>query len=92
VLRSGITGMVRMEQHVDSALLVPIEATVDQQDKIFVYVVGDSDLVKRQAISVSGKSGTNYIIHDGIKAGDRIVTAGIETLAEGTRITRPDAK
>jgi membrane fusion protein (multidrug efflux system) len=92
LLRSGITGMVRMEEHLDSAVLVPISATLDQQDKTFVYLVGDSDIVKRQAITVSGKSGTNYIIREGIRAGDRIVTAGIENLAEGTRITAPGTK
>jgi membrane fusion protein, multidrug efflux system len=87
LLRSGNTGKVRMEEHMDSVLLVPISATMDQQDKIFVYLLGDSNLVKRQSISVMDKAGTNYIVKEGIKPGDKIVTEGMERLTEGTRIT-----
>jgi membrane fusion protein (multidrug efflux system) len=86
-LRSGITGKVRMEEDMDSVLMVPIAATMDQQDKIFVFVLGDSDIVRRQTIIVTGKTDTRYIVKEGIKPGDRIVTAGIESLEEGTRIT-----
>jgi len=89
ILRSGITGKVRMEEFMDSVLMVPISATMDQQDKIFVYVLGDSDIVKRQSIIIQGKADTRYIVKDGIKSGDRIVTAGIENLAEGTKIIPP---
>jgi membrane fusion protein, multidrug efflux system len=87
LLRSGNTGKVRMEEHMDSVLMVPIAATMDQQDKIFVYLLGDSNLVKRQSISIMGKAGTNYIVKEGIKPGDKIVTEGMERLTEGTRIT-----
>ncbi|MBZ5856620.1 efflux RND transporter periplasmic adaptor subunit [Flavihumibacter profundi] len=87
LLRSGNTGKVRMEEHMDSVLLVPISATMDQQDKIFVYLLGDSNLVKRQSISVMDKAGTSYIVKEGIKPGDKIVTEGMERLTEGTRIT-----
>jgi membrane fusion protein, multidrug efflux system len=87
LLRSGNTGRIRMEEHFDSVLLVPISATLDQQDKIFVYLLGDSNMVKKQAIIIAGKAGTKYIVKEGIKSGDKIVTAGIETLADGTRIT-----
>ncbi len=55
LLRSGITGKVRMEEHLDAVLMVPIAATMDQQDKIFVYVLGDSDIVKRQSITSLAK-------------------------------------
>jgi membrane fusion protein (multidrug efflux system) len=91
LLRSGITGKIRMEEFMDSVLMVPISATLDQQDKIFVYVLGDSDIVKRQSIIIQGKADTRYVVKDGIKPGDRIVTAGIENLAEGTKII-PTAK
>jgi len=87
LLRSGNTGKLRMEEHMDSVLLVPISATIDQQDKIFVYLLGDSNLVKRQTITVAGKADTRYIVTEGLKQGDRIVTAGMGTLTEGTKIT-----
>ncbi len=92
LLRSGITGKVRMEEHLDAVLMVPIAATLDQQDKIFVYVLGDSDIVKRQSITILGKVDTRYIVKEGIKPGDRIIIAGIESLAEGTRIIPTSGK
>jgi len=92
MLRSGNTGKIRMEEHMDSVLMVPISATMDQQDKIFVYLLGDSNIVKRQSIIILGKADTRYIVKEGIKSGDRIVTAGIESLAEGTRISPQSGK
>jgi len=66
---------------------------MDQQDKIFVYLLGDSSLVKRQAITVAGKTDTRYIVSHGLKIGDRIVTEGMGTLEEGTKITpQPQSK
>ena len=86
LLRSGNTGKIRMEEHQDSVILVPISATLDQQDKTFVYILGDSNKVKRQSINISGKSGNNYIIDGGVKPGDKIVVQGFETLQEGSAI------
>jgi len=65
------------------ALIVPDSATVDMQDKVFVFAVGDSDKVKKQAITIIGKSGNNYLVKDGVKPGDQIVLSGIDKLQEG---------
>ena len=72
-------------QHKD-ALIVPESATVEMQDKVFVFAVADSNKVKKQAITIIGKSGKNYLVKDGVKAGDQIVLSGIDHLQEGTVI------
>jgi membrane fusion protein (multidrug efflux system) len=90
LLRSGNTGKVRLQQQQTDAILVPQSATIDVQDKIFVYTVGDSNKVAKQPITVAGKSGSNYIVKDGVKAGDRIVFSGLDHLVEGT-IIKPEA-
>jgi membrane fusion protein (multidrug efflux system) len=87
LLRSGNTGKIRLEEFFASAILIPISATTDQQDKIFVFALADSNKVRRQTITVSGKSGNNYIVSDGIKPGDKIVVTGVQTLTDGTVIT-----
>ncbi|MBS1598244.1 MAG: efflux RND transporter periplasmic adaptor subunit [Bacteroidetes bacterium] len=92
LLRSGNTGKIRMEEHQSSVILVPISATIDQQEKTFVYVLGDSNKVKRKAINISGKSGNNYIVKDGVSVGDKIVTEGFETLNEGSAIIPQQSK
>jgi membrane fusion protein (multidrug efflux system) len=86
LLRSGNTGKVRLQQQHNDAIMVPQSATLDVQDKIFVYTVVDSNKVMRQPVTVKGKSGTHYIIKDGVKAGDKIVFSGLDHLVEGTVI------
>ena len=83
LLRSGNTGKVRLSLVHKDALLVPESATVDMQDKVFVFAVGDSSKVKKQAITIVGKSGDNYLVKDGIKVGDQIVLSGVDKLQEG---------
>jgi membrane fusion protein (multidrug efflux system) len=83
LLRSGNTGKVRLSLEHKDALIVPESATVEMQDKVFVFTVGDSSKVKKQAISIVGKNGDNYLVKDGVKVGDQIVLSGIDKLQEG---------
>lgn len=83
LLRSGNTGKIRLSLLHKNALIVPESATVDMQDKVFVFAVGDSDKVKKQAITIVGKTGDNYLVKDGVKPGDQIVLSGIDKLQEG---------
>ncbi len=86
LLRAGNTGKVRLSLQHKDALIVPESATIEMQDKIFVFTLADSNKVKKVPISIVGKSGTNYLVKDGIKAGDKIVLSGIDHLQEGTVI------
>ncbi len=92
LLRSGNTGKVRLSLQHDSAILVPQSATIELQDKVFVYAVAEGNKVKKLPITVIGKSGNNYLIKDGLKAGDRIVFTGLDLLQEGAVITPEKAK
>ena len=90
LLRSGNTGKVRLGIPHANALLVPQEATIEVQDKIFVFTVDKANKVAKAPITVIGKSGTDYLVKDGIKSGDRIVFKGFENLQDGTVIV-PEA-
>ncbi len=83
LLRSGNTGKVRLSMQHNNALIIPQSATVDMQDKVFVFAVADSNKVKRLPLNIIGKSGNNYLVKDGVKAGDQIVLSGIDHLQEG---------
>jgi membrane fusion protein (multidrug efflux system) len=86
LLRSGNTGKIRMESRYQSAILVPQASTSDLQDRIFVFLMADSNKIKKTAITVTGKSGNNYIVTEGVKAGDKIVESGFDRLVDGTVI------
>jgi membrane fusion protein (multidrug efflux system) len=86
ILRTGNTGKVRIPQLYSDALVVPIEATFEVQDKVFVFVVGDSNKVASKPITVSGKTTNYYFVKDGVKAGDKIVFSGVGNLQDGAAI------
>jgi len=85
-LRSGNTGKIRLGLQHDDAILVPQSATIEMQDKVFVFTVSKENKVTKIPITVIGKSGTNYLIKDGVKTGDQIVLSGIDKLQEGQLI------
>jgi membrane fusion protein (multidrug efflux system) len=89
LLRSGNTGKVRLSLQHNNVLIVPESATVELQDKVFVFAVADSNKVKKLPITIIGKSGTNYLIKDGIKAGDQIVLSGFDHLQDG-QVIQPE--
>lgn len=86
LLRSGNTGRIRLSLLHSNMLIVPQSATVEVQDKIFVFALADSNKVKKLAINVVGKTESNYLVKDGIKAGDQIVLSGLDRLQEGAVI------
>lgn len=86
LLRNGNTGKIRLSLVHNNALTVPESATVEMQDKVFVFTLADSNKVKKTAITIEGKDGDNYVIKDGLKAGDQIVLSGIDHLQEGAKI------
>lgn len=87
LLRAGNTGKVRLGLQHKDALAVPESATIEMQDKVFVFTVADSNKVEKHPITIVGKSGDNYLVKDGVKAGDRIVLSGIDHLQEGAVIS-----
>ncbi|WP_316788561.1 efflux RND transporter periplasmic adaptor subunit [Pedobacter frigoris] len=86
ILRSGNTGKIRIAETHNDAFLIPQSATVEMQDKVFVFAVADSNKVKKMPITIIARSGSNYLVKEGIKVGDQIVLSGIDRLQEGQEI------
>jgi membrane fusion protein, multidrug efflux system len=86
LLRSGNTGKVIVESLYHGAFLVPQAATVELQDKVFVFIVDKGGKVRKQVMTIAGRSGYDYIVTSGIGPGDTFVTSGIEKLQDGTVI------
>ncbi|MBK0368333.1 efflux RND transporter periplasmic adaptor subunit [Flavobacterium sp. SE-1-e] len=91
-LRSGNTGKIHLGIQHDDAILIPQSATVEMQDKVFVFTVSKDNKVTKTPINIIGKSGTNYLIKDGVQPGDQIVLSGIDKLQEGQKIQPEKAK
>jgi membrane fusion protein (multidrug efflux system) len=85
-LRSGNTGKIRLPLPMIQALVVPQDATYELQDKVFVFVVRDSNKVASVPLNIAERKGNYYLVQSGVKAGDRIVYSGLDRLREGAVI------
>lgn len=81
-LRSGNTGRIRIPTRVVSGVVIPQESTFELQDKVFVFVVGDSNKVHSIPVNIEARSGNYYLVGQGVKAGDRIVYSGVDRLRD----------
>jgi membrane fusion protein, multidrug efflux system len=86
VLRSGNTGRVRISVLQPDGLVIPQESTFELQDKVFVFLLGDSNKVTSTPVKILGRSGNYYLVEQGIKAGDQIVYSGVDKLTDGAVI------
>jgi membrane fusion protein (multidrug efflux system) len=86
ILRSGNTGRVRISLKQPDGLVIPQESTFELQDKVFVFVLGDSNKVTSTAVNILGRSGNYYLVENGVKKGDRIVYSGVDKLNDGAII------
>lgn len=86
LLRSGNTGKIVITQKYNDVILIPIASTLFMQDKVFVFSVDKQSNAVQLPIEVAGKSGNNYIVSGGIKAGDTYIISGFERLQPGSPI------
>ena len=86
ILRSGNTGRIRISVQQPEGLVIPQESTFELQDKVFVFVLGDSNKVASTSVNILGRSGNYYLVQNGVKAGDKIVYSGVDKLNDGAKI------
>lgn len=92
ILRSGGSARIILSRNISSALRVPMAGVKDIQDKLFVYVLGDSNKVEMKPIEIAGHDGNEYIIKSGLKAGDKIAINSIDNLSHGMKVDPTPSK
>ena len=86
-LKSGGTGNIVIPRVNSNAIIIPQSCVSEVQNKKFVYTLGKDNKVKYTEIKVDPQNdGNNYIVTDGLKAGDKYVTNGITKLNDGMEI------
>ncbi|KQN38103.1 hemolysin D [Pedobacter sp. Leaf41] len=87
LLKNGASASVRVPQKVENAILVPQKSTIDLQGKKFVYVLGDSSKIISTEIQIMDLAKDKfYVVTKGLKAGDKIVLEGFQSLKDGAKI------
>lgn len=88
ILRSGGTGNLLFPFTIENTIMVPQSATVEIQDKKFVYILQPDSTVKYTEIQISDlNDGKDYIVISGLNSNDKIVIEGVQTMHNGMKIT-----
>ncbi|WP_394746721.1 efflux RND transporter periplasmic adaptor subunit [Spongiimicrobium salis] len=72
-----------------SVLVVPVNAVGEDSNGRFVFVVqeeGENAKVKKQQITIGNLSGEGFEVRSGLSVGQKIATAGLQTLLDGQEV------
>lgn len=87
ILRSGSTGNVIFPNPLQNVIMIAQSATTEIQDKKFVFVLQPDHTLKSTEIKVFNlNDGKYYYVTEGLKAGDKIVVEGVQSLRDGQSI------
>lgn len=86
LLHSGASGNVLIPQAYKDCIVIPQGATVRLQDKTLVYKVVDGKAVSTLITVAEINDGREYIVLDGLKVGEEIVSEGAGLVREGTQV------
>ncbi|MCC6690878.1 MAG: efflux RND transporter periplasmic adaptor subunit [Bacteroidia bacterium] len=82
IIKHGASGCVRLRKNFKGAILVPQKSTFEIQDKLYVYVVDNSNKVQIRNITIKNRLPHLFIINEGVKVGDKIIYEGIQNVKE----------
>jgi len=87
LLRPGQFGKIRAQMSIEkNALLIPQRAVTEMQGRYLVAVIGSDNKVGIRPVKATEKVGSQWIIKEGLKPGERIVAEGIQKVKEGMTV------
>lgn len=92
LLHSGGAGNVIIPVQKTGALVIPQTAAFEIQDKRYVYKVVDGKAQSSQIQVTRVDGGREFIVDEGLAAGDVIVSEGVGLLREGAPVTAKQAQ
>ena len=87
LLRNGETGKIQMVVPLKKALVIPQKATYEIQDKTYVFVVDNRNMVHSRNITISGEMPDLYVVGSGLSIGDKILLEGVQKVKDDDKIT-----
>lgn len=86
-LLSGTIGNVVIQGLGSDAIVIPMTATVELQDKIIAYRLKNGKAEAAYLTVDRLNDGNNYIVKNGLAAGDTIISEGVGLVKEGMAVT-----
>lgn len=92
-LRPGQYGKVRATVGIHTgALLVPQRAVTETQGSYIVPVVDPNNTVRFAPVKVGERVGSDWVIEDGLKPGERVVADGLFKIQPGAPVTPKETR
>jgi membrane fusion protein (multidrug efflux system) len=90
MLLPGMYVRVHIEEaQVDNAVLIPQQAVTRNEKGNTVMIVADDGSVAPRAVQVSQSKGSNWVVTDGLKPGDKVMIDGFIKLGMGAKKVTP---
>ena len=87
LLRPGQFVRVKIKVHtVENGILIPQRCVMELQGLHNVYVVDASNKAEIREVTVGPKVGSNWLITDGLKPGERLVYEGLQKVKDGVEV------
>jgi RND family efflux transporter MFP subunit len=89
MLRPGQFVRVKfVSDSVRGALLVLQRAVMDVQGSTSLAVVGAGDVVELRPVKLGARTGSRWIVKEGLKAGERVVIEGLQKVTHGAKVVQ----
>jgi RND family efflux transporter MFP subunit len=87
LLKHGGSGKIIIDNHVTNAIHIPQKSTFEVQDKLYVYVLGEGNIVQQRSIQPILRIPHYYIVEEGISESDKILFEGVQSVKSGQKIS-----
>lgn len=87
MLKPGLLMQVKLEKSPRQSIMAPEEAIISNGPQSFVFIIKDDKSAERRAVLLGGRQFGAVEILEGVRAGEQIVTHGINRLRPGVTVT-----
>ena len=93
LLRPGMFARVRVDIGTrKDSIVIPQRALVELQGKSFVWVVSPEGIASQRAVTSGEQVGSDVVILEGLKPGERIILEGVQKAREGAPVNAHDRR
>ncbi len=87
LLKHGASGKIAIPLQTGENLVVHQKSVFEIQDRTYVYLVSNNNTVAMTPFQAGQRIGHYYLVESGLKAQDKIVYEGVQSLRDGMEIT-----
>lgn len=87
ILKHGGSGKVVIDNLVHNAIHIPQKSTFEIQDKLYIYVLDDNNVLQQRSIEPIFRIPHYYIVDEGIDPDEIILFEGVQNVKGGDKIT-----